>query len=122
MINLATFSLGKTAITIERYTGSFTDGIYSYTLDSSIETFASVQPYSTIEPEQVQDPATGEWVKEILLMYTQTEVFQNDSSEANAPRDLIVANGKKYKPIRVEPWQHLGLQHYRVLLARYDGD
>lgn len=122
MINLATFSLGKTQISIERYTGTFTEGIYSYTLASTITTYASVQPYSTIEPEQIVDPASGQWVKEVLLMYTQTEVFQNDNSEANAARDLIVANGKKYKPIRVEPWQHLGLQHYRVLLALYDGD
>jgi len=121
MINFAKFSLGSTQVTVERYTGSYTDGIYSYSLDSTFQMYASVQPYSTIEQEQIMD-VTGSRIERMLLMYSPQIVYQNSDDSTNPTRDLITVEGVKYKPVRVESWQHLSLQHYRVILRLYDGD
>lgn len=121
MINFARFSLGGTQVTIERYTGSYTDGIYGYTLSTTISMYASVQPYSTIEQEQIYDQL-GQRIERFLLMYSNQIVYENKDDVANPTRDLVVVEGRKYKPHRVEAWKHLGLQHYRVILQLYDGD
>lgn len=121
MISYARFSLGNVKVTIQRYTSATVLGVTTQTLVSSTLLFTSVQPYSTIEQDQVQDPDTGEWVKEIRLMYSPVEVFMNDKDKANPTRDLILVKGELWKPLKVEPWEHLGLQHFRILLGRFDG-
>ena len=121
MVDFARFSLGQTKVTVDRYTGSYTDGIYSYSLTSTFEMYASVQPYSTIEQEQIMD-VVGNRIERLLLMYSPQIVYQNSDDGANPTRDLITVEGVKYKPMRVEEWNHLSLNHYRVILRLYDGD
>jgi hypothetical protein len=121
MINLKTFTLGSTEVTIERYTGSNTNGIYTRTLDTTITTWASVQPYSTVEEDIIFNPATGEYVDEIRQMYTTEKVYVNDRDSSNPFTDLIVVEGEKWKPTKVEAWQHLNQKHYVVLLQKFDG-
>lgn len=122
MINFSNFSLSRVQVTVNRYTGSYTEGIYSYTLDSTFDMWASAQPYSTIEQEQIFDPRIGELVERFILLYTDTLVYENNDVGANPARDLVIVNGVTYKPVRVESWQHLSLEHYRVILQKYDGD
>ena len=121
MINLKTFTLGSTKVTIERYTGSYTDGIYSRTLATTIDTWASVQPYSTVEEDVLFNPDIGEYVDEIRQMYTTEKVYVNDKDSSNPTTDLIIVEGEKWKPTKVEVWQHLNLRHYVILLQRFEG-
>ena len=122
MIDFANFSLGRVQITVDRYTGSYSEGIFSYSLSSTFQMYASVQPYSTIEQEQIMD-VTGSRIERMLLMYSPQIVYQNNSDDlTNTTRDLITVDGVKYKPVRVESWQHLSLEHFRVILRLYDGD
>jgi len=122
MIDLKNFTLGSTQVTIERYAGSYTDGIFSRTLSDTILTWASVQPYSTVEPDQIFDPAMGEYADEIRWMFTTEKVYINDPDETvNPVVDQILVEGAKWKPIKVEVWQHLNNKHYQVLLKKFDG-
>lgn len=121
MIDFARFSLGNTQVTIQRFTSVSDGGVVTRTLDLSFDLYVSVQPYSTIEQDQIQDPTTGEWVSEIRIMYSPVVVYMNDKDSANPTFDLVLVTGQLWKPIKVEPWQHLDLKHYRVLLRRYDG-
>ena len=121
-IDLKNFSLFNTSIRIDRYTGSYTDGIYQRTLQESIITFASVQPYSTVEQDQVIDPVSGEWVDEIKLMYTTERIYLNNNQvQVNQTSDIITVDGEQWQPVKVEPWGFLANSHYRVLLNRFDG-
>lgn len=120
-IDLEKFSLGKTLVTVQRYTSGYTDGIFSKTLYSSFDTWASVQPYNTIEKDLVFEPSGGERVEEILIMYTTVEIFQSDNSSPNPTSDIVLVLGKEFKPVKVENWGFLHNQHYRVLLRRFDG-
>jgi len=116
------FSLGSEQVTIERYTGSFTGGVYTRTLTENISTWASVQPYSTIESDQIFDSDMGAWREEIRQMYTTERVYIDDEKNTAHPLgDLIVVQDVKWKPVKVEVWQHLNLRHYTVLLQRFDG-
>ena len=122
MINLRTFTLGTTEVTIERYTGSYTGGVFTRVLDTSFTTWASVQPYSTVEADEIFIPEQGEHLEQIRWMYTTEKVYINDEKETTNPvSDLIIVEGEKFKPIKVETWQHLSLQHYAVLLQKFDG-
>ena len=119
-IDLKKFSLG-TQVTIRRYTGVFTNGVFVRTLASSINTWASVQPYSTIEADQIMDPTTGEYVDQIRLMYTTELMYINDREETHNVSDLVVIDGDIWKPMKIENWNHLSNPHYRVLLRRFEG-
>jgi hypothetical protein len=121
MISFSNFSLGKVKVTIQRYTSANVAGVITRTLASSTQLFTSVQPYSTIEQDQVVDPITGEWVKEILLMYSPVVVYMDDETSSNPAADLILIKGILWKPLKVEDWDHLGLSHFRVLLGKSDG-
>lgn len=120
-IDLKAFSLGSTQVSIQRYTGSYTDGVFTRTLSETITTWASVQPYSTIEADQVFDPTTGEYVGQVRLMYTTELIYLNDRDKAANVSDLVVVNSETWRPMKVESWQHLSNKHYRVLLRKFDG-
>lgn len=121
-IDLKTFSLFNQSIQIDRYSGSYTNGIYSRVLTESITTFASVQPYSTVEQDQIMDPVSGEWVDEIKLMYTTERIYVNNNQvPANETTDIIIVDGDEWQPVKVEPWGFLNNPHFRVLLSRFDG-
>jgi hypothetical protein len=120
-IDLQTFSLGKTLVSVERYTGSYTDGIFSKSLASAFQTWASVQPYNTIEQDLIFEPNAGERVEEILIMYTNVKIYQSDNSSTNPTSDIVLVLGKSFKPVKVENWIFLNTEHYRVLLKRFDG-
>jgi hypothetical protein len=122
MIDLKNFTLGSTKVSIQRYTGTYTDGIYVRTLASTITTWASVQPYSTVEADEIFEASAGESIEQIRWMYTTEKVYLNDNTvPANATTDLIVVEGVTYKPTKVEEWQHLSIPHYAVLLRKFDG-
>jgi hypothetical protein len=122
-IDLRNFSLFNQTILIERYDGAYdAGGIYIRTLAESITAVASVQPYTTIEGDQVTDPVSGEWVDVIKIMYTTERIFVNDNTVAtNTTSDIITVDGEKWQPMKIEPWGFLTNPHFRVLLARFDG-
>jgi hypothetical protein len=120
-LNLKKFSLGKVQVTIKRYTGSYINGIYTRALDSTFTEWVSVQPYSTIEQDQLLDPDAGDRIDEIRLMYSPISIRMNDDKNPATPGDLITIMGEDWEPVKVEPWLHLDIEHYRVLLRRYDG-
>ena len=121
MIDLRKFTLGTTQVTIERYVGSYNNGVFSRTLDSTIDTWASVQPYSTVEADQIFEPDAGEYPEEIRQMYTTERVYVNDEKSTNPVADIIIVEGEKWKPIKIEVWQHLNNKHYVALLQKFDG-
>jgi len=122
MIDLKNFTLGSTKVSIQRYTGGYTNGIYVRTLASTITTWASVQPYSTVEADEIFDVSAGEYIEQIRWMYTSEKIYVNDKTvTANATTDLIVVEGVTYKPTKIEEWKHLSLSHYAVLLQKFDG-
>lgn len=120
-IDLEKFSLGKVLVTVERYTSGYTGGIFAKTLDSSFTAWASVQPYNTIEQDLVFEPSGGERVEEILIMYIKEEIFLSDNSSTNPTSDIVLVSGRSYKPVKVENWDFLNNEHYRVLMRRFDG-
>lgn len=122
MINLKNFTLGTTEVTIERYTGSYVNGIFSRTLSETLTTWASVQPYSTVESDLIFIADSGEYVEQIRWMYTTEKVYVNDEKNTTNPvSDLIIVEGENFKPVKVETWQHLSIKHYSVLLQKFDG-
>jgi len=122
-INFEKFSLGKVLVTVKRYTGAYVDGVFVKTLGSTFTTWASAQPYETEEQGQMYPPAAGQYSDELLIMYTSERIYLNDKEVTGNPvSDIITVYGKDWKPIKVQPWQHLQLQHYEVLLQKHDGD
>jgi hypothetical protein len=122
MINLETFSLGKQLITVNRFIGSYTNGVYTRTLDTSFTTWASAQPWTTIQPDEVLNAAKGAYPIRVLLVYTTVELFLDDrNNPSTKPADEVVVLGKKWEPIKVDNWNHLNMNHYRVILAEFDG-
>ena len=123
MINLRNFSLGMEKVTVERYTGTYTNGVFTRELDSSFDIWASVQPYSTVEQDLMVDPSTGQWVGEIRQMFCEEKLYMNDKDNPNnLVRDKVIAGGVEWEPFKIEPWQHLSNKHYLVLLKKWDGD
>jgi len=123
MIDLKNFSLGKVKVTIDRYTGTYVNGVFTRSTSTTITTWASVQPYQTIEDEVLFDPNAGEYTDEIRLMYTTEKVYMNDRDTAGNPvTDIVNVEGDKWKPVKVEPWIHLNMEHYLVLLQKWDGN
>ena len=120
-IDLQKFSLGKVLVTVERYTGSYDEGIFTNSLASAFQTWASVQPYNTIEQDLIFEPNAGERVEEILIMYTSVQIFESDNTSTNPTSDIVLILGKSFKPVKVENWGFLNNEHYRVLLRRFDG-
>jgi len=124
-IDFRRFSLGKTKIEIQRFIGEYPDGssVFVRTLNQTIDAWASVQPYDTVEPEQIFEPMTGQWVNEVYWMFIDQVVYQNNNQDITNPvADLILVDSVLYRPIRVQKWLHLSNEHYKVLLQRYDGD
>ncbi|TDI74604.1 MAG: hypothetical protein E2O82_03735 [Betaproteobacteria bacterium] len=122
MIDLRRFSLNKTQIQIQRYSSTLVDGIVQKTLDETLQAWASVQPYDTVDPSSRFEPEVGRWVEEKYIMYIDQVIYQDNSSDLHPDADIIVADGVEYEPIRVQKWLHLNNEHYKVLLQRYDGD
>lgn len=123
VMNFAKFSLGRVKVTVKRYVGAYVDGVYAKTLDSTFTSWASAQPYETEEQGQMYPPMGGQWSDELLVMYISERIYLNDKEvTANPVSDIITVHGKDWKPIKVQPWQHLHLQHYEVLLQKHDGD
>ena len=122
MINFQTFSLGRVEVTIERFVGSYTDGLFERTLDETINTFASGQPYLTIEGDLISDPMRGEDVEKPLVLYLNERIYMNDSTDPDHPvSDILTIDNRQWKPIQVQRWDFLNLQHYRVVLRLFDG-
>ncbi len=122
MINFERFSLGKTQITIERFIGSYTDGLFSETLSETINTFASSQPYITIEGDLISDPSRGENIQKPLVLYLKERIYMNDATDPDHQvSDLLIIDNRKWKPIQVQRWDFLSLPHFRVVLRLFDG-
>ena len=122
MINFETYSLGKVQVQIDRYVGSYTDGLFSRTLDETINTWGSGQPYITIEGDLVSDMSRGENVEKPLLLYLKEQIFMNDATDPDhTVSDLLTINNRQWKPIQVQRWDFLNLPHYRVVLQLFDG-
>ena len=121
-INLRTFRLAQTPVTIERYTGAFDNGIYIYTLDSTFDIQASVQPYKTIEDDQIFEPDAAQWIHDIRIMFSREQIFENNETSTNPTRDIVIVLGEKFKPVKSEVWLHLTEPHYRTILRKWDGD
>jgi hypothetical protein len=122
MINLANFSLARTPVTVQRYRGGFSKGVFSYTLERSFQIQASVQPYKTIEDQQIFEPDAGEWNQDIRIMFSREKIYINDNNSADSPRDILIILGEKFKAVRSEVWLHLSEPHYRTILRNWDGD
>lgn len=125
-INLARFSLANQLVTVERYRGVYVDGIFQRKLQDTFTMTASVQPYRTIEADQIFEVPAGEWIENLRIMYSPLQVFPNDNLPKNpAPHpvaDIVYVLDKKYRPVKSEVWQHLGLKHYRTIMRVWDGD
>lgn len=116
------FSLYNQKITIERYVGALVEGVYTRTLDSTFEVWASPQPYRTIAPQLLDDATRGEYLKKTLVIFLSVLVYVNEEASPNNYNDFIIVNGRKYEPLSVEEWGFLNQQHYRVIARVYDGD
>lgn len=122
MVDFSRFSLGQVQIQIERYTGSYTDGIYSRTLETTINTWGSAQPFVSVETDLISLPERGEDVEKYLILYLQDEIFMNDAGDPDrTASDLLVIDGRKWKPIQVQNWGFGTLSHYRAVIKLYDG-
>lgn len=122
MIDLKRFSLAKSKVTIERYSGSYVGGIYQRAVSETIQTWASVQPYNTVDPSNQFQPTNGSWPEEKYIMYIDQVVYADDPDNPNQTADKITADGVAYEPIRVQKWLHLNNEHYKVILQKWDGD
>jgi len=122
MIDFRNYSLGRVEIQIDRYIGSYTDGLFSRTLDETINTFGSGQPYLTIEGDLISDPMRGEDVEKPLLLYLNEQIFMNDATDPDhTVSDILTIDNRQWKPIQVQRWDFLTLPHYRVVLRLFDG-
>lgn len=122
MINFERFSLGKVSVTIDRFIGSYTDGIFTETLSESLTVFGSSQPYITIEGDLIPNMARGEDVEKPLLIYLKERIYMNDSTDPDHQvSDILTIDNRKWKPIQVQRWDFLSLPHYRCVLRLFDG-
>ena len=111
-------------VTIERYTGSYTDGVFTRTLDSTFDINASFQPYSTTEDSDKFMPTRGTNVEQKAYLYCKEELYTTDATNSHPVEDMIIVNGVKWKAVRVEPWTYptfRSVSHYRYVLELFDG-
>jgi hypothetical protein len=122
------FSRSNSKIIIERYEGAYKDGVFQRELKETIAVWASIQPYRTIEAEQIFNVEGGQRVSSFSIMYSPILVYQDQELEDEGETtiaDVIIEQTSlgvvKYKPVRVEEWGHLSLKHYRAILRVFDG-
>jgi hypothetical protein len=122
MIDFSRWSLNRKKVTIQRYHGAYADGVFNRTLISSTEVWASAQPYKTIEGDLISDPTRGENVEKPLILFTNNVIYMNDTANPEYTiSDLVIVDGRKWKPISVDNWTFQGLPHYRSVLQLFDG-
>ena len=118
------FSLNNQPITIQRYTGAYdNDGIYQRTLSETITAYGSMQPYKTIAPTEMFMPSRGENVEQKVILYLNMLLYMNDGTQNHETSDLVLMDGRTYKPVSVENWNYgkSNLSHYRYVLKVFDG-
>jgi len=122
--NFTDFSLFDVPITVERYTGVLNpvNGVLERTLVETLQTFASAQPYKTIEGEAIFDPSRGVNVEKVLLVYTSIEIFMDDKTDSNPVADILTIDGRKWEPISVNNWNFSSMGHYRTVVGLFDGN
>lgn len=122
MVNFKQWSLNKIQIQILRYTAGYTDGVYARTLSETIDTYASAQPYKTIDADQTFRSEMGENVEKRLILFLNEEIFLDDEDNpTQTVNDIIVADGRQWKPVSVNNWNFQNLTHYRAVLRLFDG-
>lgn len=142
-------------IRILRYFGGFVDGIYVRTLNNTINTYASAQPYKTIDADQLLRPEKGENVEKRLILFLNEKLYLDDEatntladfelvppilpplfnqappnaadfggvgpSPTQEVNDLVVIDGRPWKPISINDWNFGNIPHYRAVLRLFDG-
>lgn len=147
--------MGQIPIKIQRYFGGYIDGIYVRSLNNTIDTYGSAQPYKTIDPDQFDRPERGDNVEKRLLLFLNERLYlddeatsltdsfspdppilpplfnqgQSNDSEfggvgptaAQEVNDLVIIDGRPWKPVSINDWNFSGLPHYRSVLRLFDG-
>lgn len=125
MVRFSRFLNKGNKVTIERYTGSYVNGVFARVLSSTFEINASFQPYSTTEESDKFMPSRGTNVEQKAYLYCKEELYTTDATSSNPVEDMIVVNGVKWKAVRVEPWEYpvfKSVSHYRYVLELFDGN
>lgn len=123
-MGLQNFQLNGVPVTVQRYTGSYnTDGIYQRVLSETITAVGSMQPYKTIAPTDIFRPPAGESVEQKALLYVNIKLYINDSSQSHQTSDLVLVDGRTYKPVSAENWNYgrSSVNHYRYVMELFDG-
>ena len=125
MVRFSRFLNKGNRVTVERYTGSYVNGVFTRVLSSTFEINASFQPYSTTEESDKFMPTRGTNVEQKAYLYCEEELYTTDATSSNPVEDMIVVNGTKWKAVRVEPWMYpnfKSVSHHRYVLELFDGN
>lgn len=82
MVDFKQWSLNQVQIKILRYFGGFVDGVFVRTLTQTIDTYASAQPYKTIDPDQLMRPEMGENLEKRIILFLNERLFLNNEADS----------------------------------------
>ena len=89
--------------------GSVQDGKYIQGVDTTEEFYASIQPLTPAEIEQLPE---GRRNRKPLWLFTSTRL--NEVTGSNP--DVVTIDSEKYEVDKVHPWQNGVISHYKCLV------
>lgn len=112
--------LAEKTLTVERKKGSWIEGRYVGTADSSFEIKCSVQPIRTKIKDTVAEPGHKRTQNGIRI-YTETKLNINDEKN-QTPADIVLYASKRYEIQSQEDWRETDIPHFRYEAVELNGD
>lgn len=118
--------LGKTTVTVQRFSGAYVDGIWQPGTPATFTTDLSVQPLAGRERQQLPELYRSRQIAKAYGMPSNTQAelpLKTTDTAASSMADRVVYKGRTYEVISVEDWNDHGLadgaatDHVRYLLA-----
>ena len=101
--------ISKATYAVTRKTGSYIDGIYVPGTDSNFSVKGNCQPVSGEDVLQISE---GDRTKQLLKIYTKTELKIND---------IVTVDSKLFEAHPVQNWtRQVRLAHYKTILILKD--
>lgn len=108
---------GQVKVVVTRKVGGeYVNGIWVKPNPTTLTITANIQP--VIKSTEVSLLPEGDRSKEVVKLYTTTQLFQRREGSSPIEGDLISWNGKTFEVVKVVNFQMGILDHYRAVCVR----
>lgn len=114
---MSAFDVFRASRTVRRRTGSYVNGVWTTSPDSTISISASVQP---AQPKDLETLPEGRRVSAAFRLYTSAVLQVGDAAGQQA--DIVEIDGDDYEIHQLAPWQNGLINHNRYLAVRFDDE